>query len=595
VAGRFVLVARLLGRDLRRRPVDVLLLLIAIVAATATLTVGRSLGALVDDPYRQTRVATAGPDVTVEPIQTGPDALAALAPLATAPGVTAHSGPFPLAYLTLTARDVTVNVVVEGRDAAPAALDRPAVTDGSWVRPGGVVVERSFAGALNLRLGDTVAVNGRRLAVTGFAATAARPLYPQVGWHQPGTVVGDSGGLVWVDRADVAALAGAALITYTMNLKLEDPDGGDAFIHAPANHPRLRGWQVRSWQQIAAIDDRQNAQTQLVLGVGSWMLTLLAGAGVAAIVAGRIVGQRRRVGLLKAVGAGPVLIAGLNLAEYLVIGLAGAALGLAAGWFAAPRLFRPSAGLLGAADLHPPARVAVAAVELAVAIAVAATSVPVVRAAATSTVRALADAPPPPRRRRLQIWLSRRLPTALLIGVRINARRPRRARLVTVNTLITATALAAVLAAQARPHHGIHGASLAGAGLPDPRDERTLQAMHLVAAMVYALALFNTVVNTWTSVLDVRAPLAVARALGATPGQAGLGLAVAQVLPALPGVVVGLPFGLWLYRALGPADAAAAPTPWLLAAALGVLLAVAALTAGPALATARRPVAEALP
>ena len=94
----------------------------------------------------------------------------------------------------------------------------------------------------------------------------------------------------------------------------------------------------------------------------------------------------------------------------------------------------------------------VAATALALGIAVAATLLPVVLAAATSTIHALADAATAPRRRRWHIWLSRRLPTALLIGVRINARRPRRARLVTVNTLVTTAGLTAIPALAAARH-----------------------------------------------------------------------------------------------------------------------------------------------
>lgn len=47
----------------------------------------------------------------------GQRALDALAPLATADGVTAHSGPFPLAYLQITANGLVTRVVVQGRDA----------------------------------------------------------------------------------------------------------------------------------------------------------------------------------------------------------------------------------------------------------------------------------------------------------------------------------------------------------------------------------------------------------------------------------------------------------------------------------------------
>ncbi|WP_326560105.1 FtsX-like permease family protein [Micromonospora sp. NBC_01796] len=590
MAGRLLLVWRLLVRDLARRRTETILLLVAVTAATATLTLGLALKELVTGPYERTRVATAGPDLVVEPGFPGPGALEALAPLTTLPGVTDHSGPHPLAFLALTARDTTVRVVVEGRDDAPAAVDRPAVTDGTWVRPGGVVVERTFAEALGIRTGDPVSVEGHPLRVAGIAVTAARPVYPRVGWHLPGSILTEGGGLIWADRADIATLAGNRPLSYTLNLKLADPAAGITVVDPANGNPRFRGWHFRTGQDIADANDRLNAPAREALLIGSWLLAALAVAGVAGIVAGRAIGQRRRVGLLKAVGAGPAMIAAVHLAEYLVIGLAAAGTGLAAGWLAAPALFRPTAGLVGSVGVHPPPlRLVVAAVSLALGIAVAATLVPVIRAAVTSTTQALADAATPPRRRGWAIWLSRRLPTALLIGVRINARRPRRARLVTVNTLVTTTALAAVLMAFAQDRKPL---DLGYSDLPDARDERTTQALLIVIGVVCLLALLNTVVSTWTAVLDTRHPLAVARALGATPAQAGMGLAVAQLLPAIPGVAAGIPFGLVTFFAGG--DNRYAPASSMLAAALGVLLAVAVLTAIPALAAARRPVADTL-
>ncbi|MEV4628787.1 FtsX-like permease family protein [Micromonospora sp. NPDC049523] len=590
MAGRLLLVWRLLVRDLSRRRTETVLLLVAVTAATATLTLGLALNEIVTRPYEQTRAATAAPDLVVEPGFSGPAALDALAPLTALPGVAAHSGPYPLAFLALTARDTTVRVVVEGRDGAPAAVDRPAVTEGSWVRPGGVVVERTFADALGLRTGDPVSVEGHPLHVTGIAVTAARPAYPRVGWHLPGSILTEGGGLLWADRGDIARLAGSRPLSYTVNLKLADPAAGIAVVDPSQGNPRFRGWHFRTGQDIADANGRLNAQAREVLLIGSWLLTALSVAGVAGIVAGRAIGQRRRVGLLKAVGAGPAMIAAVHLAEYLVIGLAAAGTGLVAGWLAAPALFRPTVGLIGSVGVDPPPlRLVVAATGLALGIAVAATLVPVVRAAASSTTQALADAATPPRRRGWAIWLSRRLPTALLIGVRINARRPRRARLVTVNTLVTTTALAAVLMAFAQERKPV---DLGYSDLPDARDERTTQALLIVVGVVCLLALLNTVVSTWTAVLDTRHPLAVARALGATPAQAGIGLAVAQLLPAIPGVAAGIPFGLVTFFAGG--DNRYAPASSMFAAALGVLLAVAALTAVPALAAARRPVADTL-
>lgn len=586
MAGRLLLVCRLLVRDLRRRRTETILLLVAIGAATGTLTLGLALGGVATRPYQQTRAATAGPDVVAAPRATGPEALAALAPLTTAAGVTGHSGPYPVAFLMLTARGKTVHAVVEGRDGAPAAIDRPAVTDGTWVRPGGVVVERAFADALSVHTGDTVSVDGHPLRVVGTAVTAARAAYPLAGWHQPGSPLMDFGGLVWVDRSDIATLAGEQPLSYTLNLKLADPAASTAFIDASTAATNFT-----TRQDIADRDGRLVEDAQETLLIGSWLLAALAVASVAGIIAGRIIGQRRRVGLLKAVGAGPAMVAAVHLAEYLVIGLAAAGTGLAAGWLAAPPLTRPGAGLIGSVGAHPPAlRTVAAATALALAIAVTATVVPVVRAATTSTIHALADAASPPRRRRWRIWLSRRLPTALLIGVRINARRPRRARLVTVNTLITTTTLATVLMTKAQNQQ----ANLGYSELIDPRSERTDQAMLVVTVVLCILALINAIVSTWTAVLDARQPLAVARTLGATPTQASAGLAVAQLLPAIPGVAAGIPVGIGLYLAVGRGEIRYPPGSWLLATALAVLLAVAVLTAIAALAAARRPVADTL-
>ncbi|MEV5769088.1 FtsX-like permease family protein [Micromonospora sp. NPDC052213] len=582
MSGRLLLVCRLLMRDLRRRRTETVLLLAAITASTATLTLGLALNEIADRPYQQTRTATAGPDVIVTPRATGQAALDELASMTTAAGVTDHSGPFPIAYLTMTAHGKSAHAVVEGRDDAPVSVDRPAVSDGTWVRPGGVVVERFFADALGIRTGDTVSVDGHPLRVIGTAVTAARATYPYAGWHYPGSIMVERGGLVWVDQSDIAMLAGSQPLSYTLNLKLADPAASTTYTV---------GDQLTIWQEIGHLNGRLYSDARMVLLVGSWLLSGLALAGVAGIVAGRIIGQRRRVGLLKAVGAGPAMIAAVHLAEYLVIGLAGAATGLATGWFAAPVLIRPSAGLIGSANAQPPTlRTVIAVTALALTIAVAATLVPVVRAAATSTVHALADAATPPRRRRWRIWLSRRLPTALLIGVRINARRPRRARLVTVNTLITTTALVAILTVNTQVVHF----DLGYTELANPRVERGEQATVVLAVVLCILALINAIVSTWTAVLDARQPLAVARTLGATPAQAGVGLALAQLLPAIPGVVAGIPAGIGLVASVSTGEVQYPPDSWLLATALGVLLAIAALTTIPAMVATRRPVVDTL-
>jgi hypothetical protein len=57
----------------------------------------------------------------------------------------------------------------------------------------------------------------------------------------------------------------------------------------------------------------------------------------------------------------------------------------------------------------------------------------------------------------------------------------------------------------------------------------------------------NAVVTGWATALDARQSLAVARVLGGTPQQVSAGLSAAQVLPALPGSLVGIPLGIGLF------------------------------------------------
>ena len=59
---RFLVVGRLVARDLRHRPGQAALMLLAITAATATLTLGLVLHGVTSQPYQQTRAATNGPD-----------------------------------------------------------------------------------------------------------------------------------------------------------------------------------------------------------------------------------------------------------------------------------------------------------------------------------------------------------------------------------------------------------------------------------------------------------------------------------------------------------------------------------------------------
>jgi ABC-type lipoprotein release transport system permease subunit len=650
--GRLLLVFRLAARDLRRRRVEAGLLLLAITAATTTLTLGLVLRGVTDEPYERTREATAGPDVVAS---VSGDAflgqaadLAALNALTNAPGVADYSGPYPLIGVELEADAVSASrrtpsgeviggaagVWAQGRDPTAAAVDEPELTQGGWVRDGGVVLEAGLADALELGVGDEITlgtrvcglwirgeppdcrvVNRRSFEVAGVAVTAAAKPYPNVcfGLDCPEFIgarnqSGGPGaeepavdaeapeepvepGLVWLTEADARGLAPTkAGLSYVMNLKLADPAAAPAFVNA--RFPRT--WTapvLQSWQDIRDGHDQLVKDTAEVLRIGSWLLGLLAVAGVAVLVGARMADQTRRVGLLKAVGGTPRLVAVVLLAEYLALALLAAAVGLAAGWLAAPLLADPGAGLLGSAGA-PSLTMSTVGVVTAVALGVAAiaTFVPAVRAARTSTVHALADAARPPRRTPWLIAISARLPVSLLLGFRMAARRPRRVVLSVLSIFITVTGIVAVLAANAEI---LQDAELVGG--TDPNQERANQVLLVITVSLVTLAAVNAIVVTWATALDARHSSALARALGATPQQVSTGLSAAQVLPALVGAVLAIPGGLALFAALGGGGDGAGPPLWQLLAVVPVtVLVVAALTAIPARLGARRPVAEIL-
>jgi putative ABC transport system permease protein len=524
--------------------------------------------------------------------------MAALTALDHAPGVTGHSGPYPVTWALLRAHGISVSAEVEGRDEAAAPLDQPKLTQGTWVRPGEVVVERSFADALGIGAGARITLNGRAYRVAGVAVTAAFTPYPDICFT--GCIIGTNQmantqpGLIWTTGAAAHSLVTTTEpLAYFLNLKLAHPGSADAFAYA-RNKPSVTAPVLTGWQDISRQDGNVVKNEQLVMMVASWLLCLLAVASVAVLVAGRVADQIRRVGLLKAVGATPGLVAMVFLAEYLVLALVAAAVGLTAGRLVAPMLTSPGAGLLGTAGAPPMSLSTVIVVAgVALAVAAVATLLPAVRAARTSTVPALADAARPPRRRGWLVTISARLPVPLLLALRLAGRRPRRVLLSVFSVAVTVSGIVAVLIVHAHDDLRYGAAS----PLADPRIERLNQVMMVFTVALVALAAVNALLITWAMVIDARRPSAVARALGATPGQVSAGLSGAQVLPALIGALLGIPGGFGLIEAVRRSAGSVVTAPpvwWLAAVVIGTVAVVAVLTAVPARIGARRSVAGVL-
>ena len=159
------------------------------------------------------------------------------------------------------------------------------------------------------------------------------------------------------------ASAGQGLASTSLNLKLADPAQRAGVRRqaqpAPGRRRRARAASdppppfLQPWQDIREASANLVKNQRRALMTGAWLLALLAVASVAVLVGGRMADQIRRVGLLKAVGGTPGLVAAVLLAEYVVVALARGG-GRARARMADRSMVHrsASAGLLGSAGAH---------------------------------------------------------------------------------------------------------------------------------------------------------------------------------------------------------------------------------------------------
>ncbi len=584
--GRFILLARLAGRELRRHTGQAALLGLALCAAATGLMVGLTLHGQTPASYARTRAATRGPDViaTVFPAPGSTVSTSqrqALDTLRHDPAVARSNGPFPVAWTAFSAGPVRTSAEVQGRDPASTTVDQPRLTAGSWVRPGRAVLEQAFATALGARVGGTVSIGGRAFRVTGIAVTAAITPYPDVCFTGcilgSGALHSSSPGLVWLTRSDLLSLGTAAQpVALSVALALRDPARVARWASAHSEPDVPTAPVLVSWREIAGHDDKVVRNERTVFLLAGSLLSLLAVATVVVLVGGRMAAEARRIGTLKVMGATPAYAASILLVQYVAVAVVATAAGTAIAWGIEPALSTPSTGLLGStgsSSIGWPAIVAVLGAVLGVTLVSA--GPPALWAARRSTVAALAESARMPRRRPVLVALSARLPTSALIGLRIVARRPRRSLVTAVAVGIAVCGVVAVLLAQAKLN--ADRSHVAGA-LPDPDAVRLGHTLLLVSALLTAMSLLNLLFVAFTTAQESQTALAVAQALGASPAGTAAALATALAIPAALGAVVGLPGGIALFDALnhspsaGPAPVAAlvAVIPCTIALAVGL-------------------------
>jgi putative ABC transport system permease protein len=245
-----VLIARLASRNLRARPGQALLLLLALCVATTSVTLALAVNETGNDAWDRLHRTTNGfhiragmayiPPVAGSTIAQAPkpgsEDIARtheqLAALATDPAVIAASGPWPTLWATGEVGGTELELFVNVRDAAPAGVGQPFVTSGRWLDGSdGVVLEDGLALSLRVGPGDAVTIAGRRLVVLGTAMTVSIGRYPL---HQPGRV--------WVSAstADALRAAGATDAIAETELRLARPEDAPAVVAAyTARNPEL--------------------------------------------------------------------------------------------------------------------------------------------------------------------------------------------------------------------------------------------------------------------------------------------------------------------------------------------------------------------
>lgn len=543
------LALRLLAARLRRNRTSSLVVVLVLATAGASGASAVLLHGATSRPWDRAFAATHGAHVHVASFGTV-DAGA----LARLPGVVESSGP--------------VVTSIRGRVALTAVpddlrVDRPAVIEGGW-RAGAVVLERSFARALGLGVGDRLDVGGTPLVVSGIAVSVATPGYPA---RVPGSA--------YADPATVERLGATDQRLTTVGLRVADPSEAPAVAEAASRYGA-----VTTAAEIRAEALDRTRQFQVVLG--SFAVILLAASGflVAVLLGARLRAERRELALYRLMGLTPAQLVGLVAAEHAVLAAAGGVLGAGAALAGAGRLADAAATALGSTSPRP--GLSVLAVVGALVVAAAG-----IAAAASRRPGGEPTSRPSAAARRA---LAAGLPAPVALAAKEITSAPARAASTVLAVALAVTTAVAALGMEATFRHSA----------PSP-DESGLRALvYGLQALLALVAVTSIVAVGLVGLRERRRELAVLSAVGFSAGQLGASVVAGQCALAGAGAVLGVPLGIGFFRlayALANGSSAGlvdAPPAHLLAVVPVVVVLAAMVAAVPASALRRLPVAAAL-
>jgi len=323
---------------LRSRRLNSILLGVIIAGGAMSLALATGLRANASHPFEQTADATNSADVHVLAFDGRND----LSSIVQMPGVKQVSGPREFADVEAEGPPETAHLTLVSMAERPQ-LERPQLSAGRWVEPtrGEVVLERSFARARHLHVGDWLRIahagSLQRLHVVGIGITAARGPFPD---FEPAAA--------WVAPSTVAAAApNPSRRGRELDLRLADRDQSAAVVTAIQRRFPPEQVAAFDWREVENTVTSETSGLTVILGSASLLALLAAGFVIANAISGRVLAARRDIGLLKAAGFTPGGVTGLFVAENVILAFVAGVIGTMAAIPVTPLLLQRSAELLG--------------------------------------------------------------------------------------------------------------------------------------------------------------------------------------------------------------------------------------------------------
>jgi ABC-type lipoprotein release transport system permease subunit len=578
------MLVRLAFAGIRSRLLASALTIAITAAAVATIVLALEVRSSGNDPWQRTFAEANGAHVLAF-VPTEADAAA----IGELPGVTERGAPVPIVLATARLRTDTERVQVAGLGSR-ATVNAPVLTAGSQLREGGIVLERSFAGAQGIAVGsrfELVTVNGSiGLPVLGTAVVPSQPRYPR---RNPG--------LAWVSRTTLERVEpDRARWRWSEAVRLADPSHAAAFTRRAATS--LTGsenvfFETRQTQRDNALGDAQG--TQVIVTMFTVALLIVAFVVVGILAGARASEQHRQIGLLKAVGFTPRQVGTVFALESTALGLLAAFLGFALGAFLAPRLAEPSAETLVGSPTTAanPWHILVAGcVVLPVLFAGALTATR--RSTRFTTVEAIrAGDLSPPDSRLARAVVRSLMPWTIALGLKDLLARGRRALLLTAAIAVTGAVVVSALSLDAT-------LDAEKASRPSDFPDELLLLVYTLDAVLLVITATTLVAVALLSVRERIRDYGVLKAIGLTPSQISFTVvsshAAVAVLASLAAVPLGIGLYLSLYRLFnGTTENAVIAPLWSLALVpFGTVVLVVAATNLPAWLATRISAADAL-